>query len=77
MQTNDYLIDTITDLGHNRELTPYRMFKYAIKTEITRKYYERRLKKFFDFIDFEPIEKDIEYRCNEFAEKSKGNINWH
>ena len=33
------------------------MFKYAIKTEITRKYYERRLKKFFDFIEFEILKK--------------------
>jgi len=31
--------------GHNKEMTPYLMFQYAIKTEITRKYYERRLKK--------------------------------
>ena len=59
-----------------RKLTPYIMFKYAIKTEITRKYYERRLKKFFDFIEFETIEKDIEYRCKEFTEKAKSNINW-
>jgi hypothetical protein len=51
MQTNDSLIDTITNQGHNKgELTSYLMFKYAIKTEITRKYYERRLKKFFDLI---------------------------
>jgi hypothetical protein len=77
MQVNDSLIDTIADLGHNKEeLTPYLMFKYAIKTEITRKYYERRLKKFFDFIEFESIEKDIEYRCNKFAKKSKSNTNW-
>ena len=39
----------ILNEGHNKVLTPYLMFKYAIKTEITRKYYERRLKKFFDF----------------------------
>ena len=53
------------------------MFKYAIKTEITRKYYERRLKKFFDFIEFENVaDKDIEDRCNKFAEKSKDNENW-
>jgi hypothetical protein len=77
MQISDSFIDTIANQGHNKgELTPYLMFKYAIKTEITRKYYERRLKKFFDFIEFESIEKDIEYRCNKFAEKSKGNINW-
>jgi len=48
-------------------MTPYLMFKYAIKTDISRKYYERRLKKFFDFIDFEIAGEDIEFRCNEFA----------
>ena len=70
MQINNSLIDTIADLGHNKGvLTPYLMFKYAIKTEITRKYYERRLKKFFDFIEFEIADKDIEYRCNKFAEQ--------
>jgi len=36
-----------------------------------REYYERRLKKFFDFIELEPMEKDIKYRCNKFAEKAK------
>jgi hypothetical protein len=35
------------------------MFKYAIKTKITRKYFERRLKKFFDFIEYEIRDKDI------------------
>jgi hypothetical protein len=39
------------------------MFKYAIKTEITRKYYERRLKKFFDFIEFEIEDRNIESKC--------------
>src|SRR5215203_611581 len=62
--------------GHNKEMTPYLMFKYAIKTEITRKYYERRLKKFFDFIEFEMADKAIEYKCNKFAEKAKNNTNW-
>jgi hypothetical protein len=76
MQANDSFIDTIANQGHNRELTPYLMFKYAIKTEINRKYYERRLKKFFDFIEFETIGKDIEYRCNEFVEKANYNTNW-
>jgi hypothetical protein len=77
MQINNSLIDTIADLGHNKgELTPYLMFKYAIKTEITRKYYERRLKKFFDFIEFEIIDKNIESKCNKFAGKSKSNTNW-
>ena len=75
MPVNDVLAEIISREGHNKELTPYLMFRYAIKTEITRKYYERRLKKFFDFIEFETMEKDIEYRCNEFAEKSKENTN--
>jgi hypothetical protein len=77
MQISDSFIDTMANQGHNKgELTPYLMFKYAIKTEITRKYYERRLKKFFDFIEFEIENKDIEIRCNKFAEKAKNNTNW-
>ena len=32
--------------------SPYFMFKYSIRSELTRKYYERRLRTFFDFIDF-------------------------
>ena len=69
MQISDSFIDTISKEGHNKEMTPYLMFKYAIKTEITRKYYERRLKKFFDFIEFEIADKSIEYRCNKFAKQ--------
>ncbi|HEY6588508.1 MAG TPA: hypothetical protein VIY98_09465, partial [Nitrososphaeraceae archaeon] len=75
MPINDVLTKIISKEGHNKELTPYLMFKYAIKTEITRKYYERRLNKFFDFIEFE-IDKYVEYRCNKFIEKSKDNVNW-
>jgi hypothetical protein len=40
----DVLTEIISNKGHNKELTPYLMFKYAIKTEITRRYYERILK---------------------------------
>lgn len=76
MPTNNSLPQIILNEGHNKELTPYLMFKYAIKTEITRKYYERRLKKFFDFIEFKIADKDIVVRCNEFAEKAKNNTNW-
>ena len=58
MLDKDILTEIITNKGHNKGgLIPYLMFKYAIKTEITRKYYERRLKKFFDFIEFETMEK--------------------
>jgi hypothetical protein len=61
MPINDVLTEIISKEGHNKELTPYLMFKYAIKTEITRKYYERRLRKFFDFIEFEMGDKGIYY----------------
>ena len=67
MQITDSFIDTIANEGHNKELTTYLMFKYAIKTDITRRYYERRLKKFFDFIEYEITDKNIEYRCNKFG----------
>ncbi len=76
MPINDPLTEIILEIGHNKELTPYLMFKYAIKTELTRKYYERRLKKFFDFIEFETTEISIEVRCNKFGERSKNNANW-
>jgi len=36
MPSNDVLTEIISNKGHNKgELTPYLMFKYAIKTEIT------------------------------------------
>ena len=52
------------------------MFKYSIRSEVTRKYYERRLRKFLDFVQFRPETTDIEERCNDFAEKGKQNPNW-
>ena len=76
MPVNDVLTKIISNEGHNIELTPYPMFKYAIKTEITRRYYERRLKKFFDFIEFEITDKNIESKCDKFGEKAKSNTNW-
>jgi hypothetical protein len=57
-------------------LSPYSMFKYSIRSELTRKYYERRLRKFFDFIQFENATKDLEVRCNSFAQRGKDNVNW-
>lgn len=50
--------------------SPYYMFKYSIRTELTRKYYERRIRTFFDFIGF-LCSSGIEERCNLFAEKAK------
>ena len=51
MQISDSFIDTIANQGHNKELSPYLMFKYANKTEITKKYYERRLKIFLTLLN--------------------------
>ena len=55
--------------------SPYFLFRYSIRTESTRKYYERRIKKFFDFIDF-ALDATIEKRCNLFAQKGKVDNNW-
>jgi hypothetical protein len=60
----------------NQSLSPYDMFKYYIRSELTRKYYERRLRKFLDFIQFEIEIKEMEKRCNNFAKKGKDNVNW-
>jgi hypothetical protein len=60
----------------SQALSPYSMFRYSIRSEITRKYYERRLKRFLDFIHFKPESTDIEKRCNDFAEQCKQNTNW-
>ena len=60
----------------NQILTPYIMFKYSMRSELTQKYYERRLSRFFDFIQFELDNADIEKRCNDFAEKASLNYEW-
>lgn len=44
----------------------YSLFVYAIRTKITRDYYLRRLRTFFDFIKLLP-NANIERRCNHFA----------
>jgi hypothetical protein len=56
-------------------LSPYSMFKFSVRSEVTRKYYERRLRKFLDFVQFKPEVTDIEIRCNDFAERGKQNPN--
>jgi hypothetical protein len=55
--------------------SPYSMFKYSIRTDLTRKYYERRIRTFFDFIEF-MVSSPIEVRCNLFAEKAKFDTHW-
>ena len=53
----------------------YSLFIYAIRTKITRDYYLRRLRSFFDYIEIHPSAK-IEFRCNEFAALAIKDHNW-
>ena len=53
----------------------YSLFVYAIRTQITRDYYLRRLRTFFDFIELLPNAK-IEHRCNHFAAMAIKNRDW-
>jgi hypothetical protein len=58
------------------KIHPYTMVRFSIRSELTRKYYERRIRGFFDYINFEIEIKDMEIRFNDFSEYSKRNINW-
>jgi hypothetical protein len=58
----------LTQEEEQSRLSPYVLFKYSIRSELTRKYYERRLRGFFDYIQFETGVKDMEKRCNDFAD---------
>ncbi|HET7147620.1 MAG TPA: hypothetical protein VFI73_03890 [Candidatus Nitrosopolaris sp.] len=53
------------------------MFKYSTRAEVTRKYYERRIRHFFDLIGFDLESKaDLQKRCNNFAYKGRSEIKW-
>ncbi|HKO63930.1 MAG TPA: hypothetical protein VJU13_01900, partial [Candidatus Nitrosocosmicus sp.] len=50
----------------------YKMFVFSIRSEVTRKYYERRLRHFFNHINFDlENSKNMEVRCNNFSIKGK------
>jgi hypothetical protein len=53
----------------------YSLFVYAIRTQITRDYYLRRLRSFFDFIKLLPNTK-MEHRCNHFAALAIKDHDW-
>jgi hypothetical protein len=61
-------MQTSVEEGKNDLTSPYQIFKFSIRSELTRKYYERRIRRFFDFIEFNPG-KGIEQRFNDFTEK--------
>jgi integrase len=66
----------LTQEEEQNRLSPYMMFKYSIRSELTRKYYERRLRGFFDYTQFETGVKDMEKRCNDFAESARNSSSW-
>jgi hypothetical protein len=65
-----------TAVEDNQALNPYTMFKYSIRSDTTRKYYERRLRRFLDFLEFYPETSDMEKRCDEFVQQARHNPSW-
>ena len=57
------------------ESNAYSLFVYAIRSQVTRDYYLRRLRIFFNHINLEP-NKTIVERCNYFAVKSTNDPTW-
>ena len=55
--------------------TDYSLFVYAIKSPVTREYYLRRLRRFFDFLGLKE-ECTLEERCNYFAKLGKNDPSW-
>ena len=59
----------------HEESNAYSLFVYAIRSQVTRDYYLRRLRIFFNYINLE-IDKTIEERCNCFADKGTNDPTW-
>lgn len=53
----------------------YSLFVYAVRSQVTRNYYLRRLRIFFNHINLLP-RGTMEERCNLFAAKGKKDPNW-
>jgi len=64
------------DIGKEKEILtdPYSMFVYAIKSPLTRKKYEGRLTKFFEFTGI--VGQTLEARCTAFELKARADTNW-
>jgi len=57
------------------ESSAYSLFLFAVRSQVTRDYYLRRLRIFFNHINLEP-DKTMEERCNYFAKKGRKDPNW-
>jgi hypothetical protein len=49
-----------------KESNAYSLFVYAVRSQVTKDYYLRRLRIFFNYIDLQS-DKTMEERCNYFA----------
>jgi len=65
----------IIEQSLEEESNAYSLFVYAIRSQVTRDYYLRRLRIFFNHINLEP-NKTMEQRCNYFADKGTNDPNW-
>ena len=57
------------------ESSAYSLFIFAVRSQVTRDYYLRRLRIFFNYMNLER-DKTIEERCNYFAKKGTKDPNW-
>ncbi|ALI34771.1 hypothetical protein NMY3_00559 [Candidatus Nitrosocosmicus oleophilus] len=78
MSNSTVEINSLTGSNDSIYLTnAYTMFVFSIRSEVTRKYYERRLRHFFNHINFDlENSKNMEVRCNNFSTKGKNDTNW-
>ena len=61
--------------GSEEESNAYSLFLYAIRSEITRNYYLRRLRIFFNHINLSP-DRTMKERCDEFALNGLKDPSW-
>jgi hypothetical protein len=65
----------IEQKGQTGESNAYSLFVYAVRSQVTRDYYLRRLRIFFNYISLLP-EGTMENRCNIFAKNGIKDPNW-
>jgi hypothetical protein len=61
---------------HKEDMDAYSIFVYVIRSPLTRDYYLRRLRIFFNYIEILP-NKNIDERCNILQKREKRFLNWH
>jgi hypothetical protein len=62
------------DKHENDENNPYSLFLYGVRSPVTRDYYLRRLRIFFNYVKILPGE-TMEKRCDFFANYARNNPN--